>query len=48
MQMTIVVESEEDYNSWLAEQKTVEEKGILVGLKEAEKTDDINLLAENK
>ena len=48
MQMTIVVESEEDYNAWLAEQKTVEEKGILVGLKETEKSNEINLLAENK
>ena len=47
MQMTIVVESEEDYNAWLAEQKTVEEKGILVGLKETEKSNEINLLAEN-
>ena len=48
MQMRIVVESEEDYNAWLAEQKTVQEKGILVGLNDIEKSNDINLLAEQK
>ena len=32
MQMNIIVESQEDYDAWMAEQKTVAEKGIFADI----------------
>jgi len=49
MQMTIVVESEEDYAAWMAEQETVEEMGIFADLESDKKSlQEEGLLASGK
>ena len=49
MQMKIVVESEEDYEAWMAEQKTVKEKGIFADLVSDKKSlPEEELLASGK